>query len=332
MDWIKRNFDLIISLVVTLVLCSLLAWAAWSRSGKAAEFAADLNAQQEFLQKVRTAGIALNQDNIRIAKDNQEKAQAFLQEFQDQLVTKYGVRSETMSGLDVISYVNDQLYSMYTKLQEMNIVPGNNLGYFSFDNVAQRDTAVDQEVVPVILKQLKVVQELIRLAGNAYVTELNSVRRLAGTAVTEGEYYDSMPFQVVVIGKSSAVQRYINLIQSEEARYLFHIRYLALNSGDLNTLSSMATADGGAAGGMGGGMPSMGGAGGMPAMGGGGGMPMMGGTGGMPTMGGAGMMGTGMTSMTDTGYSSRTGREQRVLFRENPVRAEIVIDFIEFHK
>ncbi len=299
MDFIKRNLGLLAFLLVSLVVAGFLLLGIFRARRDLVARRKEVAADQEWLKNSGDLKIALTPENVDMARKNHEVAQKKLTELRRWLWQKFSIPSQTTTAVECLRMIKSECLAMHQLLKSKDIGLAQSCAYLSFGTKVTDLPGAEE--VPVILKQLQVVHEIVRVVSTSYVTQIQDLRRLTDTTILEREDYDLIPFQIVVVGELPRIRLFVNQLQ-QKARYYFMVRYLSLEAanktGGLPSLSG--SGGGGATGAMGGGGPA---GAAMPGMGGGaaGGGPgadmMMAGGGGAGAMGGAGPAGAMMPGM-----------------------------------
>jgi hypothetical protein len=233
---------------------------------------------------------------------------------------------------------------MTQKLEDVDIAVGQQCQYFSFDKLALSKKLPPEDAVPKIFRQLRIIQEVVRILGESELTTVEEIKRPMGLQTLEEDLYTVTPLKIVVLGRADHVQAFINKMNSE-SNYLFFLRKIDLLTTDQapgGVLSGKDATPANRGGGMTGGGGE--GAGGMmdPGMGGG----MEGGAAEM-TMGGnnrrpgRGMRApemTGEMGADDNGGGARKEetdgpmtRQDLLAFEPNRMlNAELSFDLVEF--
>ena len=194
-------------------------------------------------------------------------------------------------------------------------------------------------MVPKILRNLRIVQECVRLIGESGVKQMTRIQRPMGLRVQEEDLYTVTPIDLVVIGSVESVQRLVNLFH-EQSRFLFFLRNISLQAQDQapqGMLSGFGTGSGGEPGARGGGYePRPPGGGAMDPWGGGGPPRMnyapppeaMGGGGFAPGPDMDGNRGEGEDGMRRQDYQVQ--KKDLVVFRSRVLTANLRFDLVEF--
>lgn len=363
LDFLKKNLLLIAFGVVSLIVSCILAVRILGAAKSAGEYRTKVGEQYDFLNGIKDKGTAVTEENKKVAEVNHKLARRKFLDLRKLLRAKSRIPEENPSAERCVVILEKECQRMLRALEEQDVEVAGNTAYFSFD--AEAKVLPHQSRVIGILKQLRIIQEIVRLVGESYLAELRLIDRpLAKTEIDDSrEMYGTIPFEVSVVGELKRIQRFVNQLQ-RESRYLFFIRHLSLDSddqaegGNIPLLSSDKKEGGGSDQPRGGGETMMRGRGGMgpdgmmmggergmegsmdeggegmqrmmmaPGMRGGSGRPMM-----PPGGGPARPAGQARQQRSETGRKriSRTTREERAVFEPHLLQASIRLDFVEFH-
>lgn len=358
LDFLKKNLGLIAFGIASVVVSCLLLVGILKAVKSGSEYRKEVAEQYDFLERAKNKGTALTGENLDVARANHALARSKFLELRKLLWTKFSIPLEQRTDVQCVRILKTECQRMHKALEEKEVAIGGNSAYFSFD--AEATTLPPRSQVPIILKQLRIIHEIVRLVGASYLTELRTVERTAKTSIDQRDMYSIVPFEISVVGEFKRIQGFVNQLQ-RESRYLFFVRELSLQSddqaegGNIPMIAATKSQDGG--GQRGGGEGMMMGGGGMGMDGGGMGMDgaagedmmragMMDGQG----MGGRGAMVPGAAGrMARQGRQGRqqpqqespekvekqlstTTREERAVFQPHLLQASIRLDFVEFHE
>jgi hypothetical protein len=345
---LKKNWGLLIYALVCLGLSAFLGLKISAAEKTARENQKKLKEQLSFFDGVKKDNIKLNEDNQRIAQANRDLAEAKFMQLRRTLAGKYRIEPDPPpTAVEGVRRLQQEIRRMTKKLEEADIVIGQQCQYFSFDKLAMSRKLPPESDVPEIFRHLRVVQEIVRLIGESEVMQVERIDRPMGLQRLDEDLYTVTPLTIVVTGRPEQVQTFINKMNSE-SNYLFFLRKVDLLTADQAPGGILSGKDTGVRGGGGPGMDGMGpeGAGmmmdpgmdmGAPEMGGE--MPgmAMGGRGRRPT-GGPNMMGPDMGGEgmpgARRGNAELTGpltRQDLLAFESGrALNAELRFDLVEF--
>lgn len=231
MAFLKKNLGLVAFLVVAVILMGVLGYAIHTTKTQVAESESQIREQQDFFRRIAGSDLALNNANLNIARENT----AFLQEKKRNLVKKlaeeYTVPIEYRTRLEIVRMLKDECIQMRTQLENKDIALETNTQYFSFANIATSPTLPPTKQVPLIFRQIRIVNEIVDQIANSYLTELQDIIRPDGLRPTNKGLYDEMPFRIVVVGETKQIQNFVNLLQTS-SKYLFFLRSIKLEAED----------------------------------------------------------------------------------------------------
>jgi len=307
MDFIKKNWGLLLYSLGCLVLAVFIGLKISQAAKEASAKRKGLEEQLQWFSEVTKDKIKLTKENEKAAWANKDQAERKFDELRRTLATKYRIEPRhPATSVEAVRNLQDEIRAMGRILESAEPpVDFSKCPALSFQARAQSKDLPSMDDVPKIFRQLRIVQEVVRIVAQSHVLALDSIDRPMDLALIEEDLYTATPVQMVVTGTADQVQNFINKMTTE-ANYLFFLRKLSVDTADVAPNGALGAAAapasrGGMPGGMGmegammmEGAPGMGmpGMPGMPAMG----MP------GMPDMG----MGPGAA-----GRSTRTARSRR---------------------
>ena len=103
---------------------------------------------------------------------------------------------------------------------------------FSFQARAQSKDLPSMEDVPNIFRQLRIVQEIVRIVAQSRLQSLNGIDRPMDLTLIEEDLYTATPIRLTVTGTPDQVQTFINKMTTE-ANYLFFLRTIYVDTADL---------------------------------------------------------------------------------------------------
>jgi len=232
MDMLKRNLQLAIFGAVALVLAIVLAVLMQRNAAAAADYHEKVNALEAFLQKIRAEKIAVTEQNLETVEANYELIEERLERAREMLWQRTHIPVGQYSGVECKNILREETLRMARNLGAQGVVISPNAAAFSFGGILQADALPRPEEVPVILQQLEIVKELIRIAGNANLTELISVERAMGLNFHREDLYEIMPVNITVRGNALNVQRFLTALQ-QSSRVVFFVPYSTLTADDI---------------------------------------------------------------------------------------------------
>jgi len=344
-DFIKKNWGLLLVCIVCLLATGAVAWRLAASLGAAKESRAKLDKELEFYKGVKQDNVKLTEQNKATALQNADWAKDRFDRLRTELHKKFYIEVK----YDADPYVAVQqlltgLDTLRTHLADAEIALSTQSQYLSFEEYAAANVTPKRADMPELFRQYKVVEEIVNQLIASKVAMVNQIGRPLLLQKREEDLYTSIPIDISVTGTSQSVSDFLNALHTT-ARYLFFIRKIEISSQDQapdGVLGGTGTTGGGAGGGGMGGMGGMGGGGMDVGMGGGmgGGMAMgrpgmgrpgfgagPGGGGGGMDMGMDGGMGTAGTTMV---MPVLLTREQLTAFQDRYITADIRLDLVEF--
>jgi Tfp pilus assembly protein PilO len=318
MEFVKRNLGFLASVVVFLILTVVLAvfWQSANRRGQAIE--AKVSEQKAFMADIRREKFALNQHNQSLAAQNYQTAQKEFTAFLRELATRYGIPEESgINGLESLRLIKEECLRMEQELADKNVQLAPDNAFFSFGDIARSTTLPRAEDVPFILRNLRIVSEIVRVCGRSGISELIGISRPAGLKPLDKDLYTITPLQLNVEGSYKSIQRLVNQLQ-REAKVIVLVRSLELDAREqipatattAPGASATATRRPAASAGMPPGMM------GMPPM--------------MPPAGRAPLAADGKEKPAEPALP--VDKEQRLVFSPGDVSAVLILDVLEFKK
>ena len=318
MEFVKRNLGFLAAVVVFLILTVVLAvfWQSANRRGQAIE--AKVSEQKAFMADIRREKFALNQHNQALAARNYQTTQKEFTAFLRELATRYGIPEESgINGLESLRLIKEECLRMEQELADKNVQLAPDNAFFSFGDIARSTTLPRAEDVPFILRNLRIVSELVRVCGRSGISELSGISRPAGLKPFDKDLYTVTPLQLTVEGSYKSIQRLVNQLQ-REAKVIVLVRSLELDAREQIPMAA-TTAPGASTTAprrpaASAGMP--------PVMMG---MPPM-----MPPAGRAPLAADGKEKPAEPALP--VDKEQRLVFSTGDVSAVLILDVLEFKK
>lgn len=354
MDFVKRNIGLLAFAVLSLGAAAFLAVQIRIAIAAASASRAEVAKQREFIDTVKKGQLSLTPDNLQIAKDNRALADQQVGDLRKWLHEKFSIPTEVRTEVDCVRLLKNDCLQMRKMLIEKDVEVAQGCLYFSFNEEAA--SLPHKTQVPVILKQLRITREVMRLIGRCNIMQLVDYKRPYGLDAVAKDQYSIIPFSITVGGDMRSIQRFVNVLQ-RESRYFLVVRDISIEGEDQardgNIPAANVPADEGEGGAASSGSGSPDGMSGMSSDGMGMGMMMVE---GVPMMmggpDGGGARATRMTrsqgnrpagsSSASSDSTGATGdrrpavalpdRDAQVVFQPHLVQATIRFDFVEFPK
>lgn len=320
MEFVKRNLGFLAAVVVFLVLTVVVAvlWQRANRRGQAIE--TKVSEQKAFMADIRREKFALNQHNQALAARNYQTTQKEFTAFLRALATRYGIPEESgINGLESLRLIKEECLRMEQELADKNVQLAPDNAFFSFGDIARSTTLPRAEDVPFILRNLRMVSEIVRVCGRSGISELSGISRPAGLKPFDKDLYTVTPLQLTVEGSYKSIQRLVNQLQ-REAKVIVLVRSLELEARDQTPMGAATTPGAPAAAtttrrpAASAGMP--------PGMMG---MPPM-----RPPAGRAPLAADGKEKPAEPALP--VDKEQRLVFSTGDVSAVLILDVLEFKK
>jgi hypothetical protein len=231
MDILKRNIGLVLFGLGSLVLAAIMIFLIQQHRGRAAELEAQVKGQQDFFESLRTGRTAVTDQNLEIVKENMQLTRDKLEDVREELWRRSHIPPREFSGVECKNILRQATLELARQLERAGTGMGTALTDFSFGTILQADTVPREKDVPMILKQLDVVKEVVRLAQGSYISEIVDLQRLYGLRVAETEFYEVMPMSITVIGESRAIRQFLTALQ-EDANFIFYVPYCTFSADD----------------------------------------------------------------------------------------------------
>jgi hypothetical protein len=236
--WLKRNFVVIIFVVVFVVVLGGIIWLERAATARKAEVEADLSGKQEELKRLRSLDPYPSADNIQILKRDREELQKLYGSLQK------AVTQEALEVADVQSEIDfvDRLRKTQTELRDLaksravEIKGDFAFGFSRYDEtfpcrnpVLGRDEC--RRVLTLLAKQLVVVEKLTKLAISNGVDSITLIRRtevepgalfpgsdtMPGSITEEPKArYNRLPFDIQVTCSEKALQSFLNSLSQSD--------------------------------------------------------------------------------------------------------------------
>ena len=259
--------------------------------------------------------------NQELAARNYQTAQKEFTAFLRELATRYGIPEEGgINGLESLRLIKEECLRMEQELADKSVQLAPDNAFFSFGDVARSTTLPRAEDVPFILRNLRIVSEVVRVCGRSGISELSGISRPAGLKPLDKDLYTVTPLQLNVEGSYKSIQRLVNQLQ-REAKVIVLVRSLELDAREQTPMATTAPGAPTAAAtrrpATSAGMPGM-----PPGMAG---MPPM-----MPPAGRAPLAADGKEKPAEPALP--VDKEQRLVFSPGDVSAVLILDVLEFKK
>jgi Tfp pilus assembly protein PilO len=235
--WLKRNFVVIIFVVVFVVLLGGIIWLEQAATARKAEVEADLSGKQEELKRLRSLDPYPSSDNIQILKRDREELQKLYGSLQKAVMQEPLEVAAMQSEIDFV----DRLRKTQTELRDLANSRGVEIkqdfafGFSRYDDIFPCRNPVlrpDEchRVLTLLAKQLAVVEKLTKLAISNGVDNIRMIRR---TEVEQGVQFSSdtmpgsitedpkaryyrLPLDIQVTCSEKALQSFLNSLSQSD--------------------------------------------------------------------------------------------------------------------
>ena len=343
MELIRKNWGLLLVSLVCLGAAVFLAIQLLGSMKSAKEAQGKLAQETDFFQSVKDKNIKLVPKNRQLARRNADSASKRFEHARKQLQGKFHIEvSYDPDPYVAVQQVLAKVAKMRKKLVAAGIQLSSQHDFLSFDaydpqagNLPSRDPKEIAE----IFRQLRIVEEVVRLVIQSKVVSLNEIGRPMGLQKVVEDLFNFVPVTLSVTGSPSAVQDLLNSFQQTDD-FLFFVRNIESLTSEDQAPGGVLGGTGTTGGGRGGGRGGRGGRGGMGDAGmdmdaggqdGGAGMRGMQNAGRGDPGGGMGDEG-GMTGADGGGTAMPTllTRDQLQAFQDRYITAVIRLDLVEF--
>ena len=232
MELLKKNWGVIAYLIACLLVATFIVTAI-RRASRATTKAKGIVANQaDFFKKVKRQKYTLSKNNLAIAQDNEKLVGIKFRELRTWLAQHYSIPrdGDSITSVECMRQLQEDIRKMHEELNEKVIV-GPKCKFFSFDKIASSRILPPASYVPAIRRNLKIVQEIVRLIREAKVKQVTAIDRLMNLETRDEDFYTITPIGLVVLGTPQQIQDMVNLFQTK-SRYLFSLKNIKLESKD----------------------------------------------------------------------------------------------------
>lgn len=231
MDFIKKKPLLTLSLVIAVLLAAFLAVKIKQASASARESGKEIERLKQFGIKEANAKYSATAENLAISEANLTETQEQLLALQKALYEASHVEfNRNVSNTQCKNQLFEGTAKFVNDLASQGIDVTESSKYFSFASVINAEKLPDEEFeVPVLMKQLRVVGEIVEILKTSQITQLVSLDRLKGVGVAEKKPFKVMPLAMQVRGSSSSVMAFLSQLQ-KDSNYYFVIRKVTFKS------------------------------------------------------------------------------------------------------
>lgn len=222
MNIIKRNLPFVIFCLIAVVAIITLLFLLARHSTKAQELEEKVEEQKRFFQEIRRKDYAVTEESVDAIQENSELAKEKLVELRRKLSETSQIEVEQVDGLEAKNLLKDEVDRLVEELDEAGVIIDDEAAGLSFSAILEGDELPDEETeVPVILKQLRVIEEVARILAESSVDELNTFSRPFGLGVDEREFFSIMPLELSVAGDAKSVRQFVSGLQQDAELFFF---------------------------------------------------------------------------------------------------------------
>ncbi len=215
MEFVKRNIGLTVFLGLSLIVSGFLTVRIVQQIGAANTSENDFEEIIDFVKDISRQKIAVTEENVELAAANATTAREKLQMLREKLAARTELETTQMSSVKFKNHLVAQTRMMLQRLADRNVRVATGAAGFSFADILQSSTLPNQEAeVPVLNRQLVIIEEIVAQLGNSGVTELNAVERVAGLGAVELDDYKVTRFSLDVAGHMNAVRHFVSNLQT----------------------------------------------------------------------------------------------------------------------
>ncbi len=240
-EFIKKNLVMIITLVMTLILTVVLGLLMKSSYTKLKEFRDKVKEMGQKERIFRQVDYRLDNTNLQTAQENAKKAaNAFdllLTDISRQFtVPTYGSDLSPIKAKELIIAKRD----LFKRQLESSGVQ-TTIADFTFGTYISQGTLPNPVDIPMIRKNLDIVEELVQRVAGADLKSLDRIGRVnRGLHPQARDLYGYIRYDVNVTGNVVQVQRFINSLNN--SRLCFIVQKVTVNGADLTTQLRYPTA------------------------------------------------------------------------------------------
>ena len=221
MNFLKNNKIIVVLIAVAVIVAVLLGFMLLKRSAEAAEIQDKVQQQKEFFDKIKSQDIAINEQNRQFLENNVDKTKEQLKQLQTKLWQKTNISTRNLNGIKTKNKLRDDVLNMRNKLEKRGISVSESASGLSFGNILQEDKLPDVESeVPIILKQLKIVKEIVNILAQSNIDSVQNAARPFGLKLDNRTFFNIVPFKFTITGSSKAIRKVITALQ-KDSEYIF---------------------------------------------------------------------------------------------------------------
>ncbi|RMD78048.1 MAG: hypothetical protein D6820_10625 [Lentisphaerae bacterium] len=240
MEKITHNTVLGIIIAVTLLGTIALSVFIYMSGNALKKQFAELASVKHSKEQIQNSKYLLSKENVARARQNAELLWKKYNDAYDKLTQKYkvvAVREETFKDRTPAAMkltISSEIRSRQDMLLAAMITVDPSAKYLTFGDILSTDAIPDAKKIPLYMRNLYIVSELVRIITESRVKALNAFRGNGPDAdlqKSENGKYRYLTYQITVTGTYGSIQRLINNILN--AKYLFILRNLKFEIEDV---------------------------------------------------------------------------------------------------
>ncbi len=234
MDVLKRNLGLFAFCLASVVLAMVLLVMTQRHVSQASEYEKQVAELETFFGNLRRLPVSATESNVQVMEANYEQISNRLERVRGILWRRSNIPVRQYTGVECKNILREETLRMRNLLEGHGIVVAPAVSGFSFESILAADALPSQQEVPVILKQLEIVKEIVRLTDVAGVFQLTNLERTMGLQSHAAGMYNVVPFKMTVAGPLRDVKELVTMLQKNSG-YVFYVPYCTLLSDDQAT-------------------------------------------------------------------------------------------------
>ncbi len=228
MGFFKRNISFVLLMAAALVTVAALVFLFAQKRIAAKQKEDKVQEQISSFEAAERGSYSINAANLAAAKSNRTRTDKAVQDFVDTLVERYSFPPEKRTGLECVQILRDECAAMQKALAAKGVAVAATAVDFSFDPVFKSTTPPAESDTPQLLKQLRIISEIMAAVGpsmgsGSQVLRVNRLTPSGARPLKDG-LYSVETFEVAVSGTDTAVQKLLNSLQGNEAKGIFIVR------------------------------------------------------------------------------------------------------------
>lgn len=229
MEILKKNLQFVIFCAACLLVCAGLVFLERQAAAKAKTMRNDAEKKRAFFENIRKGEFALTEENVAIAENNRQLMEKQLKEFEGRLHADYRIAvQENVTPVACSERLRKQILAFREELRAGDVILRDSEKNFVFQSIAESARVPPSELVPGILKQLRIVEEIVRSVRENHMKRLDQITLLDAGESWQGvedeeELHTYNRYRLIVAGKTPDVQQLINNLQGR-CKYLVAVR------------------------------------------------------------------------------------------------------------